>query len=105
MEYDALNANVSTYIAHRAKQDWPANSSEKEYSSLFVDLVDNYNQGAYDATLPFDEVYGFSYSTLNMLLLLSKDMESLKENLKICKPSFISNVQIDKLFECYENDY
>ena len=70
-----------------------------------VDLVDNYNQGAYDATLPFDEVYGFSYSTLNMLLLLSKDMESLKENLKICKPSFISNVQIDKLFECYENDY
>lgn len=70
-----------------------------------VDLVDNYNQGANNAALPFDEVYGFSYSTLNMLLLLSKDMESLKENLKICKPSFISNVQIDKLFECYENNY
>lgn len=105
MEYDALNANVTTYIAQRAKQDWPVGVSEKEYSSLFVDLVDNYNQGANNAALPFDEVYGFSYSTLNMLLLLSKDMESLKENLKICKPSFISNVQIDKLFECYENNY
>ena len=72
---------------------------------LFVDLVDNYNQGANNPALPFDEVYGFSYSTLNMLLLLSKDIESLKENLKIWKPSFISNVQIDKLFECYENNY
>lgn len=105
LEYDALNANVSTYIAHRAKQSWPVGSSDKEYSSLFVDLVDNYNQGANNPALPFDEVYGFSYSTLNVLLLLSKDMESLKENLKIWKPSFISNVQIDKLFECYENNY
>lgn len=98
LEYEALGKTVSV----NDHQNWPKKSRDLAYSSIFIDLVDTYNQGKNDTDLPYDEVSGYSYSVLNVLLLDSYGLSSLKKNVKKWRPYNVTNEQIDKLFEKYE---
>lgn len=77
----------------------------KEYSPLFIDLVDDFNQKATynDSKYPNDQLFGYTMSTLNKILKKSYGLSSLKSNLKSgSKPLGVTNAKIDLLFKKYE---
>lgn len=95
-----------------AMQYWPYESSSStvfkdkiEYSSLFVDLVDSYNQSGRNTTsrtYPNDSITGYSMKNLSSIVKKSYGLSSLKTNLKAAKPNNVTNNQIDELFKRYE---
>lgn len=99
IEYNELGVSVPL----ESHQSWPNVSGDLAYSSLFIDLVDTYNQGATNSSLPYDELFGYSYNNLNVILLDIYDLISLKASLKLWKPYNITDDQIDKFMEVYEN--
>lgn len=113
-EYEELGTNYTTGVLHEyAHQYWPYENSgssiikdKKEYFSLFIDLVDDYNQSIRNAnsrTYPNDNVTGYSMKTLSQSIISkSYGLSSLKSNLKANKPAGITDTQIDELFERYE---
>lgn len=99
IEYDELGVKVGL----EEHQSWPNVSGDLAYSPLFIDLVDTSNQGATNSSLPYDELSGYSYNILNVLLLDVYDLSSFKSSLKLWKPYNITDAQIDKFMEVYEN--
>ncbi len=104
-EYDEINSPITDYNRLRdldKQNKWPINSAQKEYSPLFIDLVDNYNQRNYNISLPNDNVTGYSMSQLFNIVTNSYGLSSLKSNLKANKPYNVTDKQIDDLFLKYE---
>lgn len=109
LEYRALGlpagdlASMSDYLSI---QDWPAQGSS-DYSPIFIDLIDDINQGAAPpiAMYPNDTVTGYTPDQLNSFLLSSYGVSSLKANVKANKPTGIIDIQIDNLFKFYENKW
>lgn len=91
------------------KQTWPHHGKDKAYSSLFIDLVDNYNQSKNNTSsreYPNDNVTGYSMRTLSWYIMpKSYGLSSLKSRLKANKPYRVSDKQIDELFERYEETW
>ncbi len=85
-------------------QEWPIDVKEEylQFSPIFFDCVDTINQSLTTEGTPFDEVSGYSNSTLNSILLSSQNLSDLKENLKLWKPNNVTDQQIDSLFVVYE---
>ncbi len=87
------------------KQNWPYHGGEKEYSSLFIDLNDNYNQSKNNKggkKYPNDNVTGYSMGRLSSIVAKSYGLISLKRNLKANKPYRVTDSQINELFNKYE---
>jgi hypothetical protein len=97
-------------------QAWRKGSGEEDYTNLFIDLVDNFNQNGSQSYYNFeynisfwtyfghvDNVTGFTYQNLeNLILPSSYGFSSLASSLKSNKPSSISDSQIDELlYECF----
>lgn len=107
------NWRQSHWLAYQA---WPYDGvgssdldGEKEYSSLFIDLVDNYNQSSAnfvkaDGTsvrYPNDTVTGYTPATLVWMLGNIYSMNGVKQTLKNNKPTGVTDTQIDNLFVLY----
>jgi len=103
------------YLNHRNQQYWgllktdySKNMSFMNYSPIFIDLIDNFNQrtlysGVFqNYEFPDDNVTGFTIAELRGVLRKTFSIADLKKNVKALRtdPTILSN--IDKLFETYE---
>ncbi len=109
-EYDELGAIYSSSVVNNLnKQSWPYAGNSKGYTSLFIDLVDNYNQSTRNTTsrtYPNDNVTGYTMSNLSRNIVpKSYGLSSLKSKLKANKPSGVTDTQIDELFIRYEEEW
>jgi hypothetical protein len=95
--YNHENGNQNWY---RAKTDW-------EYSPIFIDLIDKFNQqnqyySSVDLTLPKDRVTGYTLASIqNNILKNSRTIANLRTQTKLYKPSGITDTNIDELFQLY----
>ena len=97
------NGDRASYPLDRSYQYWPF-SSNKEYSSVFIDLVDDYNQflnffPAFNYTSNVnDNVTGYSLANIERTFLKHVyGLSSLRTQLKANKPSGVTDQQIDEL--------
>ena len=65
-------------------------------------LIDTYNQSLYDSSRPNDQISGYEYNVLNVLLFDTYGLASLKSNLKLWKPNTVTDEQIDTFLAKYE---
>ncbi len=105
-EYNELGLIYSRNpVNNLNRQDWPYTGISQEYSSLFIDLNDNYNQSKNNKgskKYPNDNVTGYSMSKLSSIVAKSYGLTSLKRNLKANKPYRVTDSQINELFKRYE---
>lgn len=89
------------YYGNYDYQNWPSfPTTEHYYSPLFIDLIDDYNQHFVDGYYVYDDnISGFNLAQLSNALLKSYGLVSLSANLKINKPSNVTDVQIDNLID------
>lgn len=98
-------------------QYWPyydrngKTESNTDYSPIFIDLVDDYNQQVANernyginshCVYPNDQVSKYTAATLNEIVLRTYNVSGLKSAVKNQKPSNVTNVEIDNLFLRYE---
>lgn len=82
---------------------WP-DIKNKEYSPLFIDLIDNDNQGLNATNRPNDQVSGYTMQFLNEQILPNAyGLSSLQNTLKNNLINGVTAEQIDLLFELYQN--
>jgi len=95
----------ASYPLHRGYQYW-TKSIDPKYSSIFIDLVDNFNQNneTYQDSKGFnylgikDQVSGYTLSNIESVFLkYCYGISSLKEQCKKNKPSGITDSQLDEL--------
>lgn len=90
------------------KTDYSKNLLSMDYSPIFIDLIDNFNQrnlysGSYFAyEFPDDNVTGFTIPELRSILRKTFSIADLKKNVKSMRTDPIILSNIDKLFETYE---
>lgn len=78
-------------------QYWNSSISE-DYTSLFIDLIDDYNQNSsLFSTKINDPVSGYSLGDIESYLKNVYGLTSLTTQLKANKPSSVSDAQIDEL--------
>lgn len=94
---------LASYPLHRGYQLWNKGVREN-YSSIFIDLVDDFNQnlGFADNTLPNDNVTGYSLTSIESTFLKHVyGISSLKIELKKNKPNGVTDDQIDVLLNSF----
>lgn len=86
---------------------WPKYTINLEYSPIFIDLYDDVNQRSFynDSDLPDDNVSGYTWGQLNLILYYSFSLADLKTKAKNTKPACVTNDQIDSLFTVYEANW
>lgn len=104
---DRLNNLAARNYEHNSgygagHQNWTTATSEY-YTPLFIDLFDDYNQGSrYSTTQPNDVISGYSFRVLEQdVLRRTFGFSSLKERLKLFKPSGLTNTQVDDFVDFY----
>lgn len=87
--------------------NWPLESSSSSiyYTPIFIDLFDDDNQSLIYPSCPNDDVTGFSPSAINLIMLFSRDLSSLKTTVKANKPQGVTDAMIDTLFNVYESSW
>jgi len=93
----------ASYPLDRAYQYWPLNSP-KEYSSVFINLCDNFNENVQwiNSSLPNDQVTGYTLAGIESSFLKHVyGQGSLRDQLKNNKPTGITDAQIDQLMNNY----
>lgn len=73
------------------------------YTPIFVDLYDNYNQHNVISNCPTDTVSGYSPYDINLILLLSRDLNALKYNAVQHLPIGVTTDMMNSLFSVYDN--
>lgn len=94
---------TASYPLDRAYQYW-TKSTNPEYTPIFIDLVDSYNQisGYPSLPVPNDQVTGYNLAGIEFQLLKHVyGISSLSEYLKKNKPSGVTDAQIDLLITSY----
>lgn len=102
LEYSSLGVTDLTTIVED-RQLWTPSSILVEYSPFYIDFYDSYNQGVNGTIFPNEELSGFTSNQLNQSLLVSFSLEDAKDYLKLIKPYYISDEQIESYYTIYEN--
>ena len=72
------------------------------YTPIFIDLVDNFNQSSLNSTLPNDNVSGYTLANIESTFLKNVyGLSSLRTALKNNKPAGVTDAQIDLLLSSY----
>ena len=90
-------------IGIRSSWNWTS-QSQNDYSCLFIDLYDNYNQREHNngnTTYPNDNIRGYFVSDLNNYVNQSQQLSDLRQLLKSKKPSTVTDAMIDELIDFY----
>jgi len=94
------DSGILRYRMNFGYQNWSRENfpAHPEYTSLFIDLVDNFNQfGAFPNAL-IDNVTGYTFAGIESGYLKKVyGVESLREKLKANKPSGVTDSRIDQL--------
>lgn len=101
-----ISASMLEYLDDlKNEQVWPDVSRSIWYSSLYIDLVDSYNQGQYDAERPFDEVSGYTMPLIDSKLTSMKSYIDVENFVKSNRPSNVTDSQINKLLKLYKQKW
>jgi hypothetical protein len=91
----------ASYPLDGAYQYWNRSVSA-DYTSLFIDLVDNFNQNTRNLSWPNDQITGYTLSVIESgFLKHTYGLSSLSQNLKANKPAGITDAQIDTFVSNY----
>lgn len=103
--YATATYDVSaSYPIRFGYQYWPINSP-KEYSCVFIDLVDSFNQNriyfnSYGTSTLNDTITGYTLAVIESAFLKHVyGLSSLREKLKANKPAGITDAQIDTFMD------
>jgi len=116
-EYHTMGARFGGNAANDYNCEWTnqlmwPNVTLKEYSPIFIDLMDNFNQrnsgytgGIWhpgDVTLPNDLISGYTLSYIqDNILTNSRGYSSLRDEVKSHKIAGVTDAMIDELFMLY----
>ena len=109
--YDFVESDRSLYwenFRNTHRQQWPDNpiGLGLEYSPLFIDLIDDYNQQVIEGGgIGFvdDMIVGYTPTFLSMILRNNQyDYNELKEMISVNLPDGITSEDIEYFFEQYE---
>jgi len=118
LEYDVVGTRYSSatainYCHEKAHQDWVRTSPGWEYSPIFIDLVDAFNQRnggcvtpsycqSGSSLYPNDLITGYTLSGIqNTFLGDSYGLSSLRDEVKEHKISGVTDSDVDELFAKY----
>lgn len=99
LEYASLGINPNNIVDTR--QDWTRYAFPVEYSPFFIDCYDSFNQNTSGYSYLYDDITGFSSNQINQVVILSFSLSDAKEYLKMMKPAYISDNQIDSYYNNY----
>jgi hypothetical protein len=92
----------ASFPLDRGYQFWTKGTSAN-YTPIFIDLVDNFNQSSLSSALPNDNVSGYTLANIESTFLKnSYGLSSLRTALKNNKPAGVTDAQIDLLLSSYE---
>ncbi len=101
-----ISASMLEYLDDlKNEQVWPDVSRSIWYSSLYIDLVDSYNQGKYNDERPFDEVSGYTMPLIDSKLTSMKSYIDVENFVKSNRPSNVTDSQINKLLKLYKQKW
>lgn len=100
------------YNHERGHQRWQKSDAQWEYSPIFIDMIDDFNQrnsGTYygffhsgSANFPNDRITGYTLQYLNFNILGSSyGLGSLSNTVKNHKLTGVTDADVDQLFELY----
>jgi hypothetical protein len=92
-------SNIS-YPIPDAYQYWSRNFRDQTYTPLYIDLIDDYNQGLNSRPIN-DNVRGYTLPQIERFLSNIYGFYSLSEQLKANKPYDVTDQQIDELLSQY----
>lgn len=106
------NTTAQNYNHESGMQTWRKSQSDWEYSPIFVDLIDNFNQrnsGSNSGTwhtgstnYPNDRIAGYTLSYINYNILHdSYGLSSLRDAVKSHKLTGVTDADVDDLFALY----
>lgn len=106
------NTTAKNYNHERGSQTWRKSNTNWEYSPIFIDLIDDFNQrysgynsGAYhygSTSYPDDKITGYTLSYINNNILKdSYGLSSLRDAVKDNKKSGVTDTDVDDLFALY----
>jgi hypothetical protein len=101
--YSDENFNAPSTPIHRAYQGWARGVSNSVYTSLFIDIIDGFNQNAVNGgNTPVDDVTGYTFQGIeDGFLKHVYGLHSLSNELKDHKPAGVTDAQIDDLINSY----
>ena len=80
---------------------WSSNSNSN-YSSLFIDLYDNFNQRTkWGSDYPNDNIVGYTPRTLNSIVNTSETLGDVQTKLKANRPAGVTDAMIDELINFF----
>ena len=84
-----------------------ANGKTSCYTPLFIDLMDNYDQGLNNSTYPDDRIFGYSISYIqNTIIPVGRSLETVFTILDLNRPNGVNGDDIRMLMQKYWNqDY
>lgn len=92
---------AASYPIDRAYQYWDRGISA-DYTPVFIDLIDTFNQRAWSTALPDDNISGYTLASIESTFLKHVyGRSSLSDNLKNNKPAGVTDAQIDLLLSSY----
>lgn len=97
------NAAINYNCPHTNQLKWPVDVTQKEYSPIFIDLMDTYIQRVIKgAGYPNDLISGYTLSYIqNNILRNSRGYSSLRDEVKSHKIAGVTDAMIDELFMLY----
>ena len=98
-EYD--RTGTISYPISRAYQYWNRNFNDPNYTPLYIDLIDDYNQASTGIGSITDNVRGYTLPQIEGFLKHIYGLSSLNEQLKAHKPVGVTDAQIDQLLGQY----
>jgi hypothetical protein len=91
----------ASYPLDRAYQYW-TKSTSADYTPIFIDLVDSFNQSSSYFSTPNDQVTGYTLAGIESNFLKHVyGQTSLRDQLKNYKPAGVTDSQIDLLLSSY----
>ena len=103
-EYEDLGADKTHFEYLRNEYAYQRYSSNKKYSPLMLDLVDDENERYIfnDTSYPNDQVRGYSLATIQKCMKGITDVDEFEANVKNNKPKGVTDNQIKLLFQTFK---
>ena len=104
--YDMDSFSFETYcvnygIGIGGAWTWSSTSNDN-YSSLFIDLYDDFNQRTkWGSDYPNDNIVGYTPSTLNSIVNTSETLVDVRTKLKANKPAGVTDAMINELIDFF----
>jgi hypothetical protein len=95
------NSAINYECPYTNQLKWPF-VTQKEYSPIFIDLMDDVNQRYKGAGYPNDLISGYTLSYIqNNILRNSRGYSSLRDEVKSHKIAEVTDAMVDELFMLY----